>query len=282
MPADAGWREPLEEGYVGGHQNHVESRQRAGRGGGVPRGGGAVARAFVEASQLELEVGLQPRQLGGIELLDGCADGGDGAVEVPVGRQHARPGGSGPSLQGDDVDTTRAVGQGLAGGERRLDVAAGQMRIDLHVQQLGGSQAIVADQPQPPLGRGQGEHMVAALEVKAGGRKQRLQRLLLAEQQGLGIGEATLPNPQVGQSDVGMPAGRADRRLEVGLGPHQDGLGLAPPPELHEQRGLHAVAVPGEEGRPRRLGANESVLAQEVSPCARPFEIDREVAGGEE
>ena len=94
-------------------------------------------------------------------------------------------------------------------------------------------------------------------------------RLVLAEQQRLGVGEPTLADAEVGEGDVRMPARRLHGALERRLGPHEHGLGLAPPSELHQQRGLHAVAVAGEEHRRARRPSRSARAGGAGRPTTR-------------
>jgi hypothetical protein len=124
--------------------------------------------------------------------------------------------------------------------------------------------------------------MVASRQVEVGSREEGGHHLVLAEEERLGLGVAALAGAEVGERDVGVPAREPHGRLEVGTGSQEEGLGLAPPAQLHEERGLHAVAVARQEHGAARLEADVALQAEQVCPRPGPLEVGGEVAGGEE
>ena len=157
-----------------------------------------------------------------------------------------------------------------------------EVGFDGEGEQLDGPQAVVSEHPQPATGGGTGQLGIAPLQVQPGRREERLEGLVLPDQQHLGFGQAALADPQVGEGDGGVPAGHGHGRFEIGDRAGEDGFGVTPAPELHEQRGLHAVAMAGQEARRRAPGADAPPLTQQVVPRVGPAEVGREVAGGEE
>ena len=80
----------------------------------------------------------------------------------------------------------------------------------------------------------------------------------------------------------GCQLGTCITASKLGLGPDEDGLGLGPPAELDEQRGVDAVAVAGQEHRSAGRQRDQPVLAQQAGPRSGALEVGGEVAGGEE
>ena len=136
---------------------------------------------------------------------------------------------------------------------------------------------------RPAQRRRPGEVVVAAGEVQAGGGQQRLHRLVLAEQQGLGLGEPALADAQVGEGDVGMPARPLASRPRTRPWP---GRGRPRPRSSARARSAAwpARCRSGWRGRPAHLaaGPDQPVLAEQVGPRPGALEVGGEVAGGEE
>jgi hypothetical protein len=192
-----------------------------------------------------------------------------------VGRPAAR-------LQRGHVEgagTLDQLGAHVGGG---IEVAGRELDVDQHSEQLDRPQPVLGDEAQRPPGGGPGEIDVPSGEVEPSRRQEAVHRLVLAEEQGFGVGQPALTDAQVGEGEIGMPAGDAHQRLEVGLRPRQHRLGLAPAAQLDQQAGLHAVAVGGEIHGGARGECNEAVLAQQIGPGPRPLEVAGVIAGGEE
>ena len=171
-------------------------------------------------------------------------------------------------LQRRDVEVTGARRQLGTCRRRGVQVTAGQLGVDQHGEQFGGAQTIVADDPQAAAGCRPGELVVTTGEVQAGHGEQRLHRVVDAEQQRLRVEQPSLADPQVAEGDVRVPAAHRHHRLEVGLRPNEQRLGLVPAAELHQQRRRDAVAVAGQEhlahpGRGRSVRAAAAACAHE-------------------
>ena len=87
----------------------------------------------------------------------------------------------------------------IVGWPRR--VADGDLDVDQQREQFRAAETIVADGTQAPLGGGTRQVVVAAREVQARRREQRLEMALLAEEELLGVGETSLADPQLGERD---------------------------------------------------------------------------------
>ena len=151
-------------------------------------------------------------------------------------------------------------------------------------EQLDRSQPVVAHAAQPAPGRGARQVVVAAGQVQAGRRQERLHRLVLAEQQRLGVGQAALADAQVGEGDGGMPARDPSTASKSAMARSEDRLGLAPAAELHRAAWPARCRSGSDRNSRARAGARP------MRPCRRsrsahdadPLEVGRVVAGGEE
>ena len=241
--------EAVEQALVLRAHDHVERCQH-GRGRlGIELGGGAVADLVVQAGQLDEQRGPQPGKVVGVELTDGVLEERDRARLVSARGQHAGPGELGARPEARHVDVGRAALQLVTVETGRRRVPQRQRGLDGDGQQFDGAQAIGAEHAEPASGGGTGQLGVASLQVQLRRWQERLERLLLPEQQLLGLGQTALADPQVGQGDGRVPARHLHGRFEVGLRAGEHGFGVTPAAELHEQRGLHAVAVAGQEDR---------------------------------
>ena len=79
--------------------------------------------------------------------------------------------------------------------------------------------------------------------MQAGGREQGLHVIVAAEQEGLGLGQPALPDPQLGQCDRRVPGRAREDLLELVQGPHEQVLGLPPTADVAQQGAAHAGAV---------------------------------------
>ena len=117
-----------------------------------------------------------------------------------------------------------------------------ELGLDQHAEQRGGTHPVVAHEPQPAAGAAPGQVEVAAGEVEPRGRQQRLHVVVAAEQQCLGLGEPALAGCAARPArSAGARRCPASTCLEVGVGPGQHALGLAPPTELAQQDPLDAA-----------------------------------------
>jgi hypothetical protein len=158
---------------------------------------------------------------------------------------------------GDELVARRGRGSGVAG--RQLD-------LDQHGKELARPQTVVADGPQPPRRRGPGQLEVAPGEVQASGRQQGLDVTLLPQQEHLGLGQPTLPDPQLGEGDGRVPARHPHGILEVPDGAGEHLLRLTPSAQLAVQRRLNGVAVVGDKDRDTTIRTHQPMTPQDVGP----------------
>ena len=124
--------------------------------------------------------------------------------------------------------------------------------------------------------------MVAPRQIEPGGGNQRLEVVVAPEQQGLGLGEPALEDPQLGQGDHRVPPGTGHDLLDGGERLVQDVLGLAPSPEMAQQGALHAAAVAAQVRLRPGCGAEDAPLPQQWAPRLHPLEVGGDVARGVE
>lgn len=215
------------------------------------------------AGEVELEPGLEVGELGIRELVEPLLESGDGtgavALRAPdpgpqpgrLGRQQGDAEPLGPSVQ-----LRRGVGR--LGG-----VAPTQFGLDQHAEEGRGSHAVVGHGPQPAAGRRRRQLVVLPGQVQPSRRRQRLEMVVAAEQQRLGLRQPALEDAQLGQGDRRVPAVAGHDPLDVVHGVGEDALGLAPPPEVAEHDSLHATAVAVGESRRPDPGSDDAPLAEE-------------------
>ena len=147
-----------------------------------------------------------------------------------------------------------------------------ELGVDQHGEQLGGAQAIVAERPAGragPTARARSWSPRARCRRAVG--QQRLHELVPARASSC---SASTSRPwRTRRSARAMsgatPASASRRRNSLGRATQQR-LGLAPAPELDEQRGLHAVAVAGQEHAGPGRRTDQAVAAQQLGPRCRP------------
>ncbi len=274
--------ELAEQVPVGGVEHHVEPGQEGGGGAGLDGSPGAVALAVEQPGQVEVQPGLEVGQLGTGQLVEALLQSRDGAGAVSLCAAHAGPQ---PGRRAGEGGQAESVGAGVElrrrfGGPGH--VALGELGLDQYPQQRRGPDAVVAHHPQTPAGGGPRQLVVATGQIEPGGGNQRLEMIVVSEQQAFRLREPALEDAQLGQGGDRVPAGAGHDLLDGVVGPKQHVLGLSPSPEVAEHGALQAAAVAARVRLGAGGGAEDAPLAQQRAPRLHPLEVGRDVAGGEE
>ena len=91
--------------------------------------------------------------------------------------------------------------------------------------------------------------MIPSRQVQPGQRHEYVRKILVAEEQGLGLVEPALPDAQHGQRPTGARLVQHHRPVIVLYCLRQHRLGLAPPADVGEHRAVRGVAVGREDHR---------------------------------